>query len=377
MNWFEEVMETPSINELFEKIKSHHKPVAMLGAGRDARLQTEILKQHKIDVEIYFVEKDYFKPNMTFQNKQVLCFEEMSEKQAEKYVFVLGLCLPEYEEAAERFFSKTKIIKYALPPLDVFGIPEPINHGYIKEQFSKFNETYNMLSDDLSCKTFKCYLQGKISADFRYNQDICCNDVQYFIDLMIPYNKGIFFDCGAYIGDTVSDFITWSKGNYKKIYAVEADRENFEELTHLVRENDYQNVVLINKGVWNKQDVLALASGMGKASPSVNEHGTEKIMLDTIDNIVGEDDITFIKMDIEGSELNALCGAEKTIKRCKPALAVCVYHRAADLITIPQFIKSCETDDIEYKFYLRKYFRLSTAGDVVLYAVPTKKNNIN
>ena len=373
MNWFDVVMSTPDIDALFEKIKAYNKPVAMLGAGRDAKIQTEILRQHQIEVDVYFVNQDYIKPNMMFENKKVLCFEEMSKEQAQKYIFVFGLCLPEYEEAAERFVAMSNIISFALPPLDVFGIPESIDHEYINKNFDRFNETYQMLSDDLSRKTFRSYLQGKVSADFSYNADICSDDEQYFIDLMQSFSGGTFLDCGAYIGDTVSEFITWSKGIYNKIYAIEADRNNFDELVNLCQEREYHSVVLLNKGVWDKQETLNLASGLGSASPSVNENGSQKILLDTIDNIVGVDDVTFIKMDIEGSELKALQGAEKIIKRCQPALAICVYHRAADLITIPQFIKSCEVGGTEYKFYLRKYFRLSTAGDVVLYAVPVNK----
>jgi hypothetical protein len=73
---------------------------------------------------------------------------------------------------------------------------------------------------------------------------------------------------------------------------------------------------------------------------------------------------TFIKMDIEGAEFNALKGAERTIRKHKPKLAVCVYHKAEDLITIPQYIKSLVP---EYKLYFRAH--LPGPFDYVLYAV--------
>lgn len=69
-------------------------------------------------------------------------------------------------------------------------------------------------------------------------------------------------------------------------------------------------------------------------------------------------------MDIEGSELAALRGAEKTIKKSKPKLAICVYHKPEDLITIPQFISSLVP---EYKFFLRHHQYIS--WDTVLYAI--------
>ena len=77
-----------------------------------------------------------------------------------------------------------------------------------------------------------------------------------------------------------------------------------------------------------------------------------------------EEKVSFIKMDIEGAELPALNGAEKIIQRHKPKLAVCVYHKREDLITIPQYIKSIVP---EYKFYLRVHFPY--ASELVLYGV--------
>lgn len=103
----------------------------------------------------------------------------------------------------------------------------------------------------------------------------------------------------------------------------------------------------------------------------VSVNGSSKIEVTTIDKTVESNEIiTFIKMDIEGSEFNALKGATKTIKRCNPKLAISGYHRKDDLIQIPQFIKSIQLDDsnIQYKFYLRQYTRFNC--DFVLYAIP-------
>jgi len=79
---------------------------------------------------------------------------------------------------------------------------------------------------------------------------------------------------------------------------------------------------------------------------------------------LGDEKATFIKMDIEGSELEALKGAQNQIKVNKPKLAICVYHKETDLITIPQFILSLNPD---YKLYLRHYGNFST--ELVLYAL--------
>ena len=74
--------------------------------------------------------------------------------------------------------------------------------------------------------------------------------------------------------------------------------------------------------------------------------------------------VTFLKMDIEGSELAALRGAERIIREQRPKLAICVYHKPEDMWEIPGFILNCHPD---YKLYLRHYSISYT--ETVLYAV--------
>ena len=76
-------------------------------------------------------------------------------------------------------------------------------------------------------------------------------------------------------------------------------------------------------------------------------------------------------MDIEGSELAALLGAEKTLCKFRPTLAVSVYHNLSDFWTIPRFVESL---NLGYKFYLR-HFTIH-AEETVLFAVPEEREHI-
>ena len=71
-----------------------------------------------------------------------------------------------------------------------------------------------------------------------------------------------------------------------------------------------------------------------------------------------------IKMDIEGSELEALKGSKKVIQRDKPRLAICIYHKPEDMTEIPLYIKELVP---EYKLYIRHHSNAGT--ETVLYAV--------
>ena len=69
-------------------------------------------------------------------------------------------------------------------------------------------------------------------------------------------------------------------------------------------------------------------------------------------------------MDVEGAELESLKGAKKIIQRDKPKLAICIYHKPEDVITLPRYIKQLVP---EYKLYLRSYSNAD--NEMVLYAV--------
>lgn len=80
--------------------------------------------------------------------------------------------------------------------------------------------------------------------------------------------------------------------------------------------------------------------------------GSSEIEVTSLDDtITGK--VSFIKMDIKGSEIPALRGGERVIRENKPKLAVCVYHLEEDLWEIPLLIKQLAP---EYKIYMRQHF---------------------
>ena len=88
-----------------------------------------------------------------------------------------------------------------------------------------------------------------------------------------------------------------------------------------------------------------------------------------LDSLLNEVPVTFIKMDIEGSELATLNGAEKVIRKNSPILTISAYHRQGDLWEIPILIHSLNPD---YSFHLRPH--MLEAWDLVCYAVPPNRN---
>ena len=240
----------------------------------------------------------------------------------------------------------------------------------------RFPETYGdelrelekTLADELSIWSLRVFLRQRMRGDYSKEYD---QGAAYFDREIIQLNDGeIFVDCGSLYGETSLEFIhqmNTKKKTYAHIYAIEPNKTSAE----IIKQNSLSwgggtgDVSILCCGVGEIEEQVRFACNEENSSNSfISEEGTEIIDIRTIDNIVGDKGATFIKMDIEGSELSALKGAKWTITQCRPKLAICVYHKWNDLLTIPQYIQELHSD---YRLYLRNY---SPAGtELVLYAV--------
>ena len=125
----------------------------------------------------------------------------------------------------------------------------------------------------------------------------------------------------------------------------------------------YENPVYSQSG----QELIVVGNGPGtRVVPETADPGAFKVQTLKIDDLVANGDfprIDFIKMDIEGAELEALKGSEQVLRQFKPKLAITVYHDFKDFWQIPQYLDGL---DLGYKFYLR-HFTIH-AEETVLFA---------
>jgi len=185
---------------------------------------------------------------------------------------------------------------------------------------------------------------------------------QYFDkSIIVPEGKEIFVDGGSLDGGDSKNFVRWCNNKYDRIYAFEPDESNIDKMK--MAEKEIRGFEICPVGMWKEKSVLKFSSDVVE-NCSISENGDVFINVDSIDNVLDGRPATYIKMDIEGSELRALEGAEKTIKAYKSKLAICVYHKPEDIIDIP--LKILEINP-NYKFYLRHYSYVET--ETVLYAI--------
>jgi len=154
-------------------------------------------------------------------------------------------------------------------------------------------------------------------------------------------------DCGANIGI----FSVYAAAKAKKVYAFEPSRTEIISLKENIGLNRCDKIKIITKAVWNKNKKAKLKM-LGTTSHFLTEENGRQdegadIETVTIDDFVDRENLTrvdFIKMDIEGSERKALLGAKKTLKKFKPKLAICLYHKYCDFYKIPLLIRKLNPD---------------------------------
>lgn len=214
------------------------------------------------------------------------------------------------------------------------------------------------LQDELTRK-FKEENPGRLIHEIPYSvMLIGVVGLQYF-DVFPPKKDEIFVNAGAFHGETDIDFVKWTNGLYKKIYAFEPMKENVEICKKNYRENGISNIEIFCKGTWSETGFISFTEGENQGC--IDEHGYNQIETIRIDDVVGGG-ITFVKMDIEGAELKALQGARETILRNRPRMAICIYHKSEDLYEIPHYLLSLVP---EYRFMVRQYTSMN--WETVLY----------
>lgn len=186
-------------------------------------------------------------------------------------------------------------------------------------------------------------------------------------DIVSVRPDDVVIDAGACWGDTALYFA--SRGA-SQIFAYEFIPSNIDIFKKNMSLNPKwrEAIHLIDKAVWNVSEIELSYHDKGPASrvggPGVYGSSTKTLSIDSLAEKHALDRIDFIKMDIEGAELSALEGAQKTIRMHKPKLAISVYHKPDDLIAIPAYIRSLHEN---YALYLDYY---TIIGDeIVLYAI--------
>lgn len=225
----------------------------------------------------------------------------------------------------------------------------------LKRRSFEFLWLYKRMEDYLSKRTLTAILSNWAILDMNNALAVKSIFMDYYEPDIFPDNTGdVLVDVGAYIGDSILNYVKMYGENYKKIYAYEISEKTCRILLDNTKE--LANVIIKQKGLGSKAGHMAMVANSNASANMVGEaeetagQNDQLVEIVALDEDITEDNVTFIKMDIEGAEEGAIRGCERIIKEQHPKLAICTYHGYDDIWRLPTLI-----DEIYpgYQFYMR------------------------
>lgn len=341
------------------------RKAAVFGAQRLGQLVKESLQVEGVEV-VAFVDNNTSKHGTQVSGIPVCALSELNDKNIPVVIATTRFSNSIAKQLEKESFSN--VLPYSVMSLlNPEHYPEEIPYVGIQQDFAEnvaeYVGLFLCLEDERSRRVLDGLINYRLDYDTRKADDVADEYArQYFDEKLIQFSaEDVLVDLGGYDGDTAEKFIQFGGGvGYKKIYLFEPDGNLLEAAQR--RLHDQTNIEYVPAGAYSKDGELRF-SASGRTNGSISETGELVIPVRKIDSVVTEQP-TLIKMDIEGSETEALLGAEKLLRTVRPRLAIAAYHFATDLW---QLVKVIRTINPTYKFYLRHY---SESGlESVIYAL--------
>lgn len=245
------------------------------------------------------------------------------------------------------------------------------------QEYTALYDAYCLLSDDDSRRTLKNYIAYQLTLNNRYFSGYGPLDMYFPAGLSIDYSS--FVDVGAFDGDTLQSwikktgFVATPKNYHYEAFEPGSQFSLLQNFVDALPPEQAHSIHLHNAAAGKESGNLILSPAQLCSEFYCQTHALTMQPAHTSDisvPVIRLDDAlknicpTIIKADIEGAELDMLEGAKKTLARCRPTLAISVYHKREDIWQIPLWIHRL---NLGYKFYLRHH--QSTYTDTVCYAI--------
>lgn len=353
--------------ELFSNIpKIQGKDIVIYGMGNTACLCQEGFE--RLAKEGFYVtaycDSDLEKlKQKDFCGKPVVCFEELIDRRDSICVLI---CTPVPE------FVNEIAVKLKAYGLSYYLLDEVI----IKQHAAEVLECYDLLDGEESRNVYADIILSHIQGRYP-KEESCMYGCAYFaLNRFRARNRPeVFIDCGSYVGENIEQYI-WSRdGVFDKIIAFEPDADNYSAMLNRIRrlksEWNFKSdaIQVFPYGVADKSMNMIFEShsednGLGSKFITASDTESDKkgySRVVSIDDQV-QDKYTFLKADIESYEYKMILGAKDGICRHKPLLAICIYHNAVDLYSIPLLIHS-----LVKEYHLAVRHHSNTLLETVLY----------
>lgn len=360
-----------------EALKNSNSTIVCYGSSSNGLFTLDLLTRYGVTVDFF---ADTYSHGGEFHGHKVLSPNELAELDNRESVTILvaSIWVREIYQKLRDLSIRGRIL---VLPFCLFNYTTDALPLQTMEDIEQFRTDAALVRKNLADDTSRRILDGLVDARLTYTPEgyirafeetiASSGGNQYLpkeLAALCTSSQLSVVDCGAYTGDTIKKMADFGI-RFAKSWSFEPDPVNYSGLMKQIELLGLESqIIAVNSGVYGETGILRFNSNGLPTSHIVDGEKGESIKVVSLDEYLAGKHVDFIKMDIEGSEMGALVGATETIKRCRPLLAICVYHFFHDIVRLPLYLMEKLGG---YGFMLRHY--TSWGPETVLYCIPGER----
>ncbi len=338
-------------------LQDAHRPIILYGTGDGADKVLDELERRHIPIQGIMASDDFVR-GQTFRGFTVRRLSDLVQQYTNPVILIaFGSQRPEVISHILDLAEKYTVLCADVP---VYGT-NIFNEAFFAQYQQEIEQAAACWEDDISRQVYDNIIRFKLSGKLSYLTAVFSDKDEAFYQILCLHDHESYLDLGAYRGDTIDEFLHYTNGQYQQITALEPDRKNYRKLREYTA--SLEHIQTFRMGIWSKDTDLYFDGALGRGS-SIQTDGNHCIPVTTIDTLYRKRPLTYLKIDVEGAEEQALLGGRTVLQRDKPKLNLALYHRSEDIFKLPLLLKEINPS---YRLYLRQHPHIP-AWDSNLYA---------
>lgn len=334
-----------SERSIWETLREERRPIVLYGMGDGALKILSACRRYGIPVRGIFVSDD----RLRRRDFAGFPLKTLAELEAELGEMVVLLCFaafrPELLAQIRRVGERHRLLA---PDVPVFG-EGLFDRAFVEAHADELETAYRLFADEWSREIFRAVVNFKLSGKPELLAPVETPREEMYRLLDIGPGED-YYDLGGYDGDTTEEFLAFTGGRYSSITVLEPDGRNFRKLERRAASFPPGDIRLLQAACWKEDGVLCFHSLAGRNS-FLDRGGEVRVAARSVDSLSAGRRASFLKMDVEGAEAEALLGARETLRRDAPAILAAAYHRSEDLFALPLLVRRLNPD---YRLFLRR-----------------------
>ena len=339
--------------DLWSKLKKTDKPVVLYGTGDGAEKIAARLAERGIAAAGVFASDGFVRPGKKFMGMPVTSYEQAKARFGDMCVLVcFGSDRPEVIAIIRRIALEQELF---MPDVPVCG-GGTFDSEYYEAHRAELDAVRSKLADDASRRCFDEVIEYKLSGRIDH-LFAGVSPAEEAWSLMEPSSSDVYVDLGAYTGDTLAEFRR-AAGGWRAAFAFEPDARNYRKLREKAEAEGWDDCTLLNAAAGAAAGTAEFVRNAGRGS-SARGGKTVTVPVEAVDEVLrraglltaagggiktADAPALVIKMDVEGAEAAAVCGAAEAVRSLRPRMMIAAYHRNEDLFAVPQQVLSLISD---------------------------------